>query len=380
MLLFASTWKLWTPQTEFPQIPFFEFLVDVPGWVDWVALTFVGVGLIACLIVKSPGRTQFALGTFVLASSVLIVLNQHRLQPWAYQFVIFAIIMATTSPKSAMKWMRWIAISIYIYSAISKFDYQFVHTVGDQMLATIFGIVGIDAEQMSDNLRNGIALSFPLTELAIGIALAFNRTRRIASYFGIAMHATLLVVLIVQVQLPGVLIWNLFFIATLLLLFNNSCDQEHSVDGLKENREPPLTFMATFAAAFVLIFPLTQPLGICDHWPAWQVYAPRTSRARIRQFSKVEPIWNDPSKWSQTELRAPVYPQARFQLAVAMATLEKQKNSNIHHIDVASASNWLTGSRMTESLSGDQIEMQAERYRLNVKPRSFWFEENIEDH
>ena len=53
LLLLAITWRLWTPQTEFPQIPFFSWLVDIPGFVDWVALLGTSIGLIAMLFTLS---------------------------------------------------------------------------------------------------------------------------------------------------------------------------------------------------------------------------------------------------------------------------------------------------------------------------------------
>ncbi len=377
LLLFASTWKLWTPQTDFPQIPFLESLIDVPGWVDWIALAIVGVSLLVCLGFQFSNRTKWALGTFALASAVLIALNQHRLQPWAYQFLIFAIIIATTNEKSAMKWMRWIVISIYIYSAISKFDYQFVHTVGDQMVQALASLVGADATHWPNEIKNGIALSFPTLELAVGIGLAFGRTRPFAVTGSIGMHLMLLLVLLYQQQSPGVLVWNLFFIAQAILLFRIGKTSESSSCREPTVQSYPLSLISNWVAAFVIAFPLTQPFGICDHWPAWQVYAPRTSRAeRLAPRFKLTYQWYDPATWSLTELRVPVYPQARFQFAVALATLQESTNGReTGLIEVFAESDRFAGRRQSDILSGDQIQMHAEEYRLNIKPRIFWFDE-----
>ena len=49
LLLLAVTWRLWTPQIVFPQIPFFEFLVSTPSTVDWVACAIVLVSLLGML-------------------------------------------------------------------------------------------------------------------------------------------------------------------------------------------------------------------------------------------------------------------------------------------------------------------------------------------
>ena len=83
LLLLAITWRLWTPQTEFPQIPFFSWLVDIPGFVDWVALLGTSIGLIAMLF-TSGRMAKPAIGLFLISIAPLVLLNQHRLQPWAY--------------------------------------------------------------------------------------------------------------------------------------------------------------------------------------------------------------------------------------------------------------------------------------------------------
>ena len=380
LLLFVSTWKLWTPQTEFPQIPFFEFLIDVPGWVDWIALALLGLSLTVCLFVKPRSMVVAGLWLFAISVSVLILLNQHRLQPWAYQFLVFSIIMATARPRTAFAWMRWIAISIYLFSAISKFDYQFIHTVGDQMLWSLAGKIGLDSNAWSDQIRNGIVFCFPMAELLIGLALIIPRFRRFGLLAAVMMHLTLLAALVGHVNGFSVLIWNLFFIGQAVFLFGWSVEPETSETKIAKDeaqavrrKKPsyPLEFMATIASVFVMLFPLSQPLGICDHWPAWQVYAPRSSRANIKSLTETDGVWTDLSAWSSV-LQTPVYPQARFQLAVLIAAQEKFAKASGRPIDVSGESDRWTGTRETDSLTGDQVKMLVERFWLNTKPRRIW--------
>ena len=51
-LLVASTWRLWTPQTVFPQVPLSRFLLPVVAWLDVIG----GLGLLAALVL--PPRTS----------------------------------------------------------------------------------------------------------------------------------------------------------------------------------------------------------------------------------------------------------------------------------------------------------------------------------
>ncbi|MFK7765999.1 MAG: MauE/DoxX family redox-associated membrane protein [Mariniblastus sp.] len=375
LLLFAASWKLWTPQTEFPQIPFFEFLIQISGIVDWIALIGVVISLAICAIGKSNliSISQIA---FAVSISILILLNQHRLQPWAYQFVVFAMILATMRARPALFWLRLIVISIYIYSAISKFDYQFVHTTGRKFLWSMSGLIGQDSSSWSDSLQNWITLSFPLVELLVGLALAFQKTRKLGIVAAVMTHALLLATLIRLGHSPGVLAWNLYFIAQAVLLFG--WHHVPRVNDIQQNPKP-IKFIGVATALFVLLFPMTRPLGICDHWIAWEVYAPRCSRASFLSFDDSEP-WSNLLNWSEATTGVPVYPQARFQLAVCLATKRRYELANRYAIDVAEPSNFWTGQRESVTMTrDDQITMFTDRYWLNLEPRSIWFTKFLAD-
>ena len=376
--LFAATWRLWTPQTEFPQIPFLEFLVDVPSIVDWILLASV----VGSLLVSAFGRSdrvrrigQFAFALFAVG---LISLNQHRLQPWAYQFVIFALVMALAKPKHAIYSLRLIVVSIYIYSAVSKFDYQFVHTVGSQMLGTIAELVGLDLDDWSATFRSGLVLGMPIGELLIGCGLLFPRTRKLAIRLAVVLHAVLLAVLLQLGHSLGVICWNLYFICQAIVLFG-FCETKKptanldSADSIRPRTRYSFNTLTTVLVGFVLLFPLTQSFGICDHWVAWEVYSPRTSRAATVVPIKSDlPRSQDTLLWSEQTLFVPVYPQARFQLAVAMADLQDYANYSIEFKGVA---NRWDGSRSTEIFTGrDQMQMRASKFWLNLKPRRIWTE------
>lgn len=384
LLLMAASWKLWTPQTQFPQIPFFEFLIDVPGLVDWIALAGVVISLGVCVFTKSF-RIPIAQLAFVVSISILILLNQHRLQPWAYQFVVFAIILATMRARSAFFWLRIIVISIYVYSAISKFDYQFVHTTGRLILQALAALVGQDASSWSESLQNWLTLGLPLGELLLGVALIFSKTRKLGMVGAVFTHALLLVVLIWLGHSWGVLAWNLYFIAQSILLFGFELepprfnDKDATAKGNENVRDPiatrkPMEFFGLCIAVFVLLFPLTRPLGICDHWMAWEVYAPRCSRAKLLCNASSRAPYSNLLNWSEATTGVPVYPQARLQLAICIATKQRYTKTRNFPVEVSEPSNFWTGERESVTLNRkNQILMFADRYWLNMKPRNIWF-------
>ena len=305
LLLFAITWRLWTPQTEFPQIPFFGWLTEVPGFVDWIAAVGTLVGLIAMLLTNRR-LAKATIGVFLISTSLLVLLNQHRLQPWVYLMLVTGCLLVCLPDKLCLTWLRRIVISIYIYSAISKFDYQFVFTVGEQMLDVLLGFVGLETTGLPEWLQISLVLCLPMGELLIGGLLLFSRTRRLGGWLAIGLHASLLLVLGpwgLNHQ-PGVLIWNAWFIVQAWLLFASSTPNESqpasgSEDGRSFDEQtertatdtPPveLIWCGRLLAMFVIVFPVTCAVSPwvelpikADHWVAWEVYAPRSSRALMR--------------------------------------------------------------------------------------------------
>ena len=404
LLLFAITWRLWTPQTEFPQIPFFSWLTDVPGFVDWIAAAGTLVGLVAMLL-TTQRWVKPAMMLFLVCTSILVLLNQHRLQPWTYLMLVTSCLLVCFPNKSCLMWLRRIVISIYIYSAISKFDYQFVFTVGEQMLSVLTGFVGLDTDAFPQWLQISLVLCLPMGELLIGLLLLFSKTRRLGGWLAIGLHASLLLVLgpLGLDHQPGVLIWNGWFIAQAWLLFASSHpieNQQASTDSeasqsISHASEPipaatpsvELIWLGRLLASFVIIFPITCAVSPwielpikADHWVAWEVYAPRSSRAtaQIPAWAFSDPTLDQPSsntapqpvtpnQWSLNTLGVPVYPQDRFQ-AACWLTLSNQKSSFNDRgpaLVVAGTADRLTGEREQIRIDGP---VAAQKYRQQL-----WF-------
>ncbi len=385
LVLFGLTWRLWVGQPAFPQIPFFETFVEIPALVDrclFPVLLICPFGVLIAKAVKTQRR--FALG-FAICCVMLVLLDQNRLQPWVYHFLIIASLFFCLSKKAASRALRWVVISIYVYSAVSKFDYQFVQSVGAQMLTAISDSCGIVIE--NNGTRRWLVLGFPLGELLVGGLLTFRKSRLLGVIAAVALHLGLVLILGpfgLNHQWP-VLIWNLFFVVQAVILFWIVNDKSEADVLLPEDEvEPqlqdqpanrpvpdtptpcPFPRLGWAITAFAILFPLTQPIGICDHWPAWEVYAPRTSRAELKSGIGSE---RSIGQLSLDSYGVPIYPQARVQFAIARAIAQKGKLPC--EIRVYSESDRWTGERAVKQLTGDQIEMHADHYRLNIRPR--WF-------
>ena len=399
-LLLLATRQLWFGETNFPAIPLLAVGRQVPPFVQLV----LALGLLAAATLWiSPiekWRKQASL-TFVLCGVCLAICDQHRLQPWLCQLVILSVFYWMLRPTQFVRYARLLLISIYVFSAASKFDYLFVQTLGQQFLDTLVSYVGIARDSIPQTSRPWLALLFPTGELLIGLGLVPMATRRIAGIAGILQHVVLLAILgpTGLSHSLGVLTWNLMFIGQLLLLFVIWPQTSHSSDPdiVPSNNDqslpavpsdsPNASNYAGWVAAAILLLPILEPAGLYDHWPAWQLYAPRNSRARVFVLEKAlrqlpeditRQLVADPSspwieidlqKWTLQQTSVPIYPQARYQLGLALAISREADLQGAVQVSLLSTSDRWTGKRTSKTLRGsDEIDQAVDDFLLNASP------------
>ena len=187
LALVAVTWRLWTPQHVFPQVPLVWLMGTLPPWCDWIGTAGMVGGLAVALVAPERGRAApTALAVFALSTAALAAIDQQRLQPWAYQFLLAAIILALADPRGALALLRLLVVSFYFHSALTKFDYSFLHTLGQQFLSVLVSVDALDA--WSEPWRLAAAAAFPAGELLVAVGLCFGphtshrtgRCRRVA--------------------------------------------------------------------------------------------------------------------------------------------------------------------------------------------------------
>ncbi len=362
LVLLAATWKLWTPQTDFPQIPLIRAACDWPGWVDWVCLGILIASSIVLLIVARRGCISRAASAGIAISlAVFFVLDQHRLQPWAWQFFLLAILRSLADDTTARRGWMWLAISIYFWSGVSKLDYTFCHEQGPALLGGLKQAMGMRGmpNRWTETIDIVGSFCFALGELGVAVLLAWPRTRWLGLWTATIMHATLLVALGPQGlnHSHGVLLWNVFFIAQDWMLFRTfritPTPGATSATGtrwqrLRSRMEWPRHFRVRAALVTIIaamLWPLLEPVGLCDHWLAWAVYSARPGQVEVvahldmdikKLPMQTQEIWAEfawplgyalhpvvyhtlnVSQWSLDKLAVPNYPQSRFQVGVAM--------------------------------------------------------------
>ena len=420
LILISSTWPLWLAKGEFPAIPLTSGLHATPLWVDRVCLVGLLSGLLSMLIVSNKRfiAQRFGWGVILVCSLALVALDQHRLQPWFYQLMFFSVILCLCQSRYGGELLKWIVVSIYFFSALGKFDFEFLHTVGQQFWNESMRWLGRETAPETQTSIYLISL-LPIAELVLALGLAFRPTRWVAGGLACIFHALLMLVLgpLGLNHSWGVFWWNLQFAGQACLLFvwpqiqSQLAIAQLSTSGSSVDRRtgsadepvldsPPAVAakrhrwaegLATCIAVLVIVLPAVERLGYWDHWTSWALYAPHSSRVEVWIASTAvdklppslqqlltpeqehEALWvRVPiERWSLALTGSPIYPQSRFQLGVAQALAQHTKlEFGLKAIVRGVAARW-DGKRWTREFVGaNNIARAAHKlFWLNTRPR-----------
>jgi len=413
LCLVGVTWRLWQPQDVFPRVPLLEVVCQLPPIVDRI-VTWIALALSCLTLLGIVGRSRASLvglrWSAVLLSgawATLVVLDQHRMQPWVVHVAVSLLLACWALPGRQLAYLRIFTISIYVYSALGKFDAQFLHTVGQDMVQQVLAQLGLTTVNLATSLRLGFACVLPLIELLVGLGLLWRPTRVWAGWLAVGMHLVLMWILGpwgLQ-HAWGVLVWNCLFVALDVLLFILPQDvvpvkdlssvavashaarvDQQSIQPASPNRLRSQLMLGLLWLA--LIVPLGERFGWVDHWLGWALYAPHSSRARIeisvsaieqlpanmRPFVTApapnEVIWSELrcDRWSLAALAAPVVPQQRFQMGIARAVSEWVGPYEIRVVAQGPANRW-NGRRRVQTLTGRQeVLAAADQFWFNTRP------------
>jgi hypothetical protein len=381
LCLMAATYRLWWRSDEFPAVPMRE-LPSFGLFTDRLVVLLVAASLAWIALARRPRRSAFVLVAVGLA--FLFFVNQHRLQPWAYQNVLYSTAFACFTVQAARRWVSAVAISVYCYSAIGKFDYQFLHTVGQDFVSIALGPPGSPPSA----LRLGLAAMLPVAELAIAIGLMCPPSRRVAGVAAILMHGSLLVALGPWMlgHSSGVVGWNVLLIVQSWFLFVTPVQPGViTQQAINDNEPSPVgRRFATAVLVVALLMPMAERMSYWDHWLSWSLYSPHTSRVELEVHETslsdlpetAQPfVLNDDDndgwqrvaldQWSLERLGVPIYPQARFQLGLVLDLMRYERVASGLRIKLKSVSNRLNGTRDERWLQGaKEISSAAKDYWL----------------
>ena len=378
-ILVLATFPLWVQSGDYPRVSWLP--LDCSGQFGFVTelMLLTALAVAISVLIRRNDR-QWIWWVIAATLCLLVLMDQHRLQPWVYQLITISVIVGCLGVVRAIRWTIPVTISIYLFSALGKFDYQFTHTVGAEMIQSVVGRV----HELNHAGATRMAFGLPVCELSVAVLLAVPKTRRLGGWLAIMMHVTLIGIL-GPWNLDhswGVLVWNAMLATQAFWLFViGQARAAATIDPAK----PRLTLascVATLTVTVVLLMPLLERFGCWDHWTSWALYSPHNSRVRIEIHRSAMPAlpselqqhldhdrdgdgWRelDFETWSLQKRLVPVYPQARYQLSVAhRIAIRNQLQSEIRATFQGISDRW-TGERHESYLIGKQeIETALDRY------------------
>lgn len=390
LLLIAATWPLWwvpSAADSYPCVPLLQnFRGDILGVKSSAILSGLSLAIVVCLLFvslhsRSAKSIAWLWGTVGFALLVSFALDQHRMQPWAYQLAVYSVLFATGTHSSSRafvkKAMLVLMVSVYAYSSLGKFDFQFTHTVGQQFLDQLSNVFQVDVEDWPLLVKHSakIALVFPATELALAVGLACKKTRRYAGVLLMVMHASLIGLLGPWAlnQSLGVLVWNGVLLVQIYLLAveRDEIEPQSESEQAGSRIGGTLRGIAVLVIGVVVVMPICERHGYWDHWLSWSLYSPHTSRTNIEFHRSVtqqlpqsaipflEPLsdggtWQslDLGGWSLSERLVPVYPQARYQTQLAFDLAQAARTEDgVRVIEKGVSDRW-SGRRIEKRLIG----------------------------
>lgn len=425
LILIVVTWPLWRTPRDFPAVPMFAFALDAPRWIDGCALAGLWCGLVLAVASILAGVRRAALcptsqGTglrssrfreagwilFLGAALSLILLDQHRCQPWLWQAMLLATLFVTQDNQKALRGARLIVIAIYVHSAVSKMDVSFFQSHGPALIDGL--LANVKASLPSQRtFRMVCAALLPVGEILAGGLLAFSRSRRVGLWLSAGMHLGLIAALGPGglSHKPGVLIWNAYFLVQNGLIFGWPSDdadrlaKHQSAQGETSAATPvwpdiswrvPLKQCA-LAMVFSLaaLLPIAEWFDRLDPWLGWSVYASRPPRLQLfveelsveRLPEELQSFVEPPApldrwrrvridRWSLAATSAPISPHVRFQLGVALDIAERAGLQDDVKVVVESSADRRTGRRsMREVVGRDALRQFSGTFHFNAVPR-----------
>jgi len=333
-------------------------------------------------------------------------LNQQRLQPWMYHVLLLTPILTlpTMKPDSTDR-SRWrpawsspalliaLTASIYAWSAWSKLDVSFVRDHGSEFVDALAGVFGLSTRFWTPGMRSTAAALLPVGELFVAVALIIPRTRRFGLISSIAMHGLLILAVGPwgMDQRPGVILWNVYFMAQNGVLAAFTANGAAACSSMVVQAHHPVRIRTaiTLVTLSACLAPVLRVFDCFDNWPSWAAYAASTRRVRVL----IEPdglqnaprelrdcivqrrlqdgsAWLRIDQWALTEFNAPIYPQDRLQVGVALAVSRRFQLGDSIRVVVEGRADRFSGERTVDVYIGQAaIVALAAGYRLNTEDR-----------
>ena len=387
-VMLALSWPLWTaPDETFPRVPFVRGAAwpDEPPAAAWLVYAIL-LTTVAAAALPARGGT-WALGASTLLLIALVLQDQHRFQPWVYQYVVLALVLIGLAPARALRYARWWFAGLYFYSGLSKLDVSFTRETGASFLAALAGPLGQHPALWSERVRDAAILAMPAAEMLVAVLLIDPQMRRAGLAGALLIHAALVAIL-GPWRLGHstiVLLWNVAMMFEVWVLFGPAVAPQGEPMAAERDPKAAPVVAILFWAAFVA--PLGERWGLLDAWPAHALYASHVERTAVFLYDDArgaypetirrhlamtgEGPWQrlDLTGWSRAVRGTPVYPAGRACNGLAEALAARYGGPHpVRVLHWSRADRWNGRRELVECVGLDAIRRQGDRYWLNAHP------------
>jgi len=328
---------LWFPAARsFPRAPLIDALprAAVPPLEHLLGGLLVAA-LVAAALAKRPLKYLVAV---IISLALFVMLDQTRLQPWVYQYLLIFVIIASGgrhrsgggegSQRFVIPALRLVVAALYFWGGVQKLNYSFGREVLPHLLAPLQPVLTLGGSQLAA-LGVGIALA----EIFTGIGLLYGRTRRSCVWLALAMHVLLLGLLIARGYNSVVWAWNAALVPIVVILFRRvDAPTRRVFDGFGAGDR--LGRAAQVLAVASALLPASSFWGWWDLYLSGALYSGNTPVAVVRVDGRVYGRLPEAARrqvfetkggelmlpvfeWSMAELNVPPYPEPRVFRRVA---------------------------------------------------------------
>jgi len=266
LLTMLASAPLWLGARLFPQLPITSWF-PMPA-APWDSIVFA---LVLGALVLAVWLPRVGIGIFLVGSLFLALADQSRLQPWFYMYWVMLLLTLADEGSSLMA-CRLALSAVYVWGGAQKITPEFFNLVAPWFVSPASAWL---PSVVVTALKWGV-FTAPFVEVFIGLALWFQRTRKLAIIATAVIHLAAIILLGPLGHKHNWIVWpwNLVMPVLVLVLFPRGA----LANVWSTVRRPAWSFAVV---ALFWLLPILSFFGKWDSYLSFSLYTGRLTKADI---------------------------------------------------------------------------------------------------